>query len=208
MIRLSVRYLIATATALVGLGTTPQDVVVAGAASAEQVAPRMVPGDSAARVHPPTAAYLASCRSWDVDLIHHCGYWSQLQLETAQSAWPLPAVRDAEELGAIGASLGVIDELALAGDLFLQYNPRQRKFVHAGIVTAVLRRGRYSPTSPYVDVATIEGDTNAHGGRRGGSVERLERRLSHESGDRFLRWAALMEYNERLALAGAPRWSA
>jgi hypothetical protein len=34
MIRLSVRYLIATATALVGLGTTPQDVVVASAADA------------------------------------------------------------------------------------------------------------------------------------------------------------------------------
>jgi hypothetical protein len=208
MIRLSVRYLIATATALVGLGTTPQDVVVASPVGAEQVGPLTVPGEPAARVHAPTPAYLASCRSWDVDLIHHCGYWSQLQLETAQSAWPLPAVRDAEELGAVGAEVGVIDELPLVGDLFLQYNPRARKFVHAGIVTDVLRHGRYSPTSPYVDVATIEGDTNAHGGRRGGSVQRMERRLSHVSGDRFLRWAALMEYNERLALAGAPRWSA
>jgi hypothetical protein len=57
--------------------------------------------------------------------------------------------------------------------VFLQYSSRRREFIHAGIVVSVLASGRYTQHRSYVDVYSIEGDTDADGGRCGGRALRV-----------------------------------
>ena len=73
----------------------------------------------------------------------------------------------------------------------LQYSSKRREFIHAGIVVSVLASGRYTQHRSYVDVYSIEGDTDADGGRCGGRALRVRRRLLPSHGDRFLRWTAI-----------------
>lgn len=185
MVRLSPRFLIATASAFIGLGATPQD---------------SAPGSLIENFRATVSQHCKAARdTWAVPLIQHCGYLAHYDERSRLSAWPVPRARSAEELGAIGGTLQVLYEQPIEGDLFLMYQPRQQRFVHAGIVTAVLARGRYSRLSPYVDIASIEGDTDHQGRMGGGMAMRMTRRLSHASGDRFFRWTELATHHQQMA---------
>lgn len=178
--RLSPQLFIAAANALVGLGEHPADRAEGGpiqrmirqAAGPEGVGPER----------------------WDVAFVHHCGVRSHFNDRVGLSAWPLSSTTTAVELGALGASLGVLYESGEVGDIFLQFSPQHRKFVHAGIVTHVGAATLYSLGKSYVDLSTIEGDTNEMGELGGGKAIRLSRRLWPTTGDRFLRWVELEPY--------------
>ena len=141
----------------------------------------------------------AAHKSWDLKLIHHCGHWAHFDHQSERSSWPLPVVETPAQLGAFGSARDVVYDEPEVGDIFLQYAPRVRAFVHAGIVVGLLDAGRYSRNEPYVDIATIEGDTDEHGRLGGGRTMRVRRRLSSVSGDRFLRWAELESFGTGLA---------
>jgi hypothetical protein len=184
MIRLSPRLLIATASALVGLGANPSDHLPGGNID-------RLRGEAVQRWTP-------AQRSWDAALIHHCGYWAHFDYRGGKSSWPLPAFARTAELARLGAEGGVMREEPQEGDLFLQYMPRKREFVRTGIVTEVVE-GWHSRTERSYDVGVIEGDTDAQGRLYGGMVAHVRRRLMPSAGDRFVRWVELEEYDRTLA---------
>lgn len=132
-------------------------------------------------------------RPVDVALLELWGFWSHYDHRTDQSSWPVAPAHTAAELGAFGTERGVLRDEPQRGDIFLQYAPRRRTFVHAGVVVRVRGRGQLGPRQSYVDLLTIEGDTDALGRLGGGMTLRLARRLWPSAGDRFLRWVDLPE---------------
>ena len=178
--RLSPQLFICAANTLVGLGDSPADRAVNGPID-RMVKEAAGPGG----VGP---------ERWDIAFVHHCGFRSHFNDRVGLSAWPLPAAATAADLGTIGANLGALSEAAEVGDIFLQFSPQHRTFVHAGIVTHVGAATLYSLGKSYVDLSTIEGDTNEQGDLGGGRVVRLARRLWPTTGDRFLRWVDLEPY--------------
>ena len=99
--------------------------------------------------------------SWDAALVHHCGFWSHYDAHSRQSSFPLVPGTTIAELAWYAEWRGVQDEYPVAGDIFLQYSLRRRRFVHVGIVEAVQRMGRFNAREPYYDLTTIEGDTTS-----------------------------------------------
>ncbi len=186
MYRFSTQLLLSTAGALVAMGAPFED-------------PRIA-GDSEG-----TRAATDGAMSTDVTFVQHCGYWSHYDPKARTSAWPLPHGLTAGEMATYGTLYGALRDEPRAGDIFLQWAPRVKSVVHVGIVVEVLASGRFSPTHPYHDVYTLEGDTDALGRRRGGRSMRVRRRLSAAQGDRYLRWTA-MEFRDVLLpqLAQAP----
>lgn len=184
MITLSPHLLIATATAFVGVGDTPDGIGAPEfvARLHEQVGrPDAVPFSVAAH----------DGANWDAVFVFHCGYWSHFDHRSDHSAWPLAPARTARKLGALAAERQVLREEPQAGDLFLQHSPAQRGFVRAGVVAQVVAR-RMGPDRRRIhDILTIEGGTGIHGELGGQQVLRILRRVSSRSGDRFIRWADL-----------------
>ena len=129
--------------------------------------------------------------AWDLHFIQRCGHLSHRDPETGESSWPLPPGMSREELESFGTERGVLQKTPEAGDIFLQYGPSRKAFVHAGIVMAVLGSGSYLPGKPYHDLYTVEGDTGPLGQLYGGCILRVRRRLRPGAGDRFLRWVQL-----------------
>lgn len=127
MMRLSPRLLIATANGFVGLDRLPlnadQYEGIAGA--------------------PPDAPLLAERGGMhlDVALVNHWGFWSHFDLRSERSSWPIEAARTADEFGHFGDKHGILYDEPIEGDLFLQYTPRARRFVHVGVVARVDRSG-------------------------------------------------------------------
>jgi hypothetical protein len=189
MIRLSPRLLIATAGALAGLGAHPF---------------HRAPGTGIEQLYAVHAGDAQAPReSWDAPLIQHCGYWAHFDYRSGRSAWPVPSAATVAELAAFGASRAILHSQPAAGDIFLQYTPRRRGFMHAGIVVDVIASGRYDARTPYYDLDTIEGDTDVDGRVAGGVTRRMTRRLSPASGDRFLRWAELETFDRVMRVVGA-----
>lgn len=137
------------------------------------------------------AARGAGDLSWDLKFIERCGYWSHYDYRYGKSSWPIPRGMSINELGLFAGSNEILFDEPESGDVFLQYSSRRREFIHAGIVVSVLASGRYTQHRSYVDVYSIEGDTDADGGRCGGRALRVRRRLLPSHGDRFLRWTAI-----------------
>lgn len=185
MIRPTPRDFIATAVALAAFHAPAVSRAEAAPVPAMRAVPTALPVPV---VHSPEPGCAAS---WDTRLIHQCGFWTYYDLTRRRSSWPLPFARSAAELGEIGERENVLRTEPQVGDLFLMYNVRRKEYVHAGIVTAVMGGGRLTRTRCYVDVATVEGDTNECGLRRGGRAMQLARRLLPSTGDRFLRWVDL-----------------
>lgn len=129
--------------------------------------------------------------SWDLKFVERCGYWSHYDYRCGKSSWPIPRGMSINELGLFAVSNEILFDKPESGDVFLQYSSRRREFIHAGIVVSVLASGRYTQHRSYVDVYSIEGDTDADGGRCGGRALRVRRRLLPSHGDRFLRWTAI-----------------
>ena len=137
------------------------------------------------------AARGAGDLSWDLKFVERCGYWSHYDYRCGKSSWPIPRGMSINELGLFAVSNEILVDEPESGDVFLQYSSRRREFIHAGIVVSVLASGRYTQHRSYVDVYSIEGDTDADGGRCGGRALRVRRRLLPSHGDRFLRWTAI-----------------
>jgi hypothetical protein len=185
MIRLSPRLLIGTASAMAGIGSHPDD-HEAGTFIDRLRAGMAEAGES-------------SRGSWDVALIDYCGYWSHFDFRLDRTAWPVPRLWSAPRLALYGEGRNAIRDYPEEGDIFLQFAPRRRDFIHAGIVVAVFGKGRFSPSTPYYDLTTIEGDVDECGRLGGGVIMRARRRLSPVSGDRFLRWTELDGYDRMAA---------
>ena len=167
MVSLSPQLLIASARSLVGTG---------------------LPG---ATLAPPAETTDGLRPSWDLSFIQHCGHLSHRDPATGESSWPIPAGISRGQLAALGGERGVLHETPETGDIFLQYGPSRKAYVHAGIVMSVLGSGRYTPARPFHDIYSVEGDTGPFGQLYGGCILRVRRRLRPGAGDRFLRWVQL-----------------
>ncbi|MDB4913086.1 MAG: hypothetical protein JWM95_730 [Gemmatimonadetes bacterium] len=137
--------------------------------------------------------------SWDLAFVQHCGYWSHRDPSTGRSSWPIPRNITRSELAQFGTARRILHERPSTGDIFLQYGPSRKAFVHVGIVMAVLDEGAYELEAPYFDLYTVEGDTGVHGQLRGGKTLRVRRRLCPGRGDRFLSWMELDPHVQQLA---------
>jgi len=177
MIRLSPQLLIVTASAFIGVGEHVADHTEGGVIDRffrrRGNATSALPGE------------------WDVALIQHCGYWSHFDHRMERSSWPVTGATTANELGLFGVARGVLLDEPEAGDVFLQFSPTRQAFFRAGIVVRVCGHGLLAHNRTYVDLLTIEGDTDESGRFGQGKTMRLARRLSPSAGDRFLRWADL-----------------
>ncbi|MDB4913052.1 MAG: hypothetical protein JWM95_696 [Gemmatimonadetes bacterium] len=171
MYRLSPQLLIAAAGTMVSMGVNATDFVSAPANDGAN-------GEDADL-------------SWDTKFIEKCGHWSHYDYRMRASSWPFPRGLSIGEIAHYARAHHAIVETPEFGDIFLQRSPRLNAFVHAGIVLECQASGKYSRSRPYLDVYTIEGDTNADGALRGGRAMRIKRRLLPRSGDCFVRWAAL-----------------
>ncbi|MEP6619420.1 MAG: hypothetical protein ABJE47_08895 [bacterium] len=175
---LSPQSLIITSRALAGVGLTPEEVrwdakTLERATDAEG---------------PP---------SWDARFIHVAGFWSHYNHKSRTSAWPFPTDLTTPELGMFGMHHNVLYQEPMAGDIFLQWNVRVKTFVHSGVVVDVEGAIRVFGRKPAFDLYTVEGDTNEFAQLRGGKCMRVQRRLSAELGDRFLRWEELRHEGAR-----------
>ena len=129
--------------------------------------------------------------SWDFTFIQHCGHLSHRDPISGESSWPIPAGLARDELVTFGEVRSILHATPAAGDIFLQYGPSRKAYVHVGIVMALLRSGQYCPKTPYHDLYTVEGDTGRYGQLHGGLTLRVRRRLNPATGDCFLRWVEL-----------------
>ena len=136
---------------------------------------------------------------WHTAFVNHVGYWAHYDHEYGASSWPLPATASADELGMFAVERGVMREEPEEGDVFLLWGTAKQVFVRAGIV---LTPGDHAVTirgTPYQEVVVIEANTNEARSETGGSVLKHTRRLSKETGDRFVRWRELDVRAERMA---------
>jgi hypothetical protein len=150
---------------------------------------------------------------WDAAFVHHVGYWSHFDHEFERSAWPLPATASVEELAQFAGTSGALREAPLLGDVFLLASPAGREFVRTGIVAHVERFSRLSKGEHGYKCVTIEGHSAEEQTETGTMVLRVERTFSPALGDRFIRWTAFDERDERregieLALDEKALWGA
>jgi hypothetical protein len=177
MFHLDAQLLIATTRALAGLG----------------VAGEQFPG-AATPINPDIGGALheAERGSWDAQFIQRCGYWSHYDHRSRTSSWPIPAeLTSTPELAQFGDAHGILRDAPRPGDIFLQWGPPEKAFVHSGVVAEVLASRQFRGKPPHFDLYTIEGDTDEFGRLKGGKAMRVRRGLSPAMGDRFLRWTDL-----------------
>src|SRR5689334_18705165 len=68
----------------------------------------------------------------DVAFVNHVGRWSHFGGALKRSRWPLPEVRDAEELAQWAGMHGMLTADPLEGDLFLIWSAAVGRFVRTG----------------------------------------------------------------------------
>jgi hypothetical protein len=137
---------------------------------------------------------------WCAAFVHHVGFWSHYDCRSRTSSWPLAATASCAELGKFAKEHGVLCDEPKAGDVFLMWSATLARFAHTGIVARVRAHGVALGRGPWVDCDTIEGNTDAGGGREGDAVMRRVRRFypKEKAGDQFIRWADL----DRRSFAG------
>lgn len=102
----------------------------------------------------------------------------QMGRQAEGHAWPVPRTASVAAIAAWAAASNRIVTTPQAGDLFLLWSPELKRFAHVGIVLTV-NGSSYS---------TIEGNTNAGGGREGFGVFARVRGVVATT--RFVRWEA------------------
>jgi hypothetical protein len=129
---------------------------------------------------------------WDAALIYHAGYWSHYDDRTGMSSWPLPATADCEDLARFAREENVLSyDAPEAGQIFLQWSPARKAFVHSGIVVGVeLPVERMDGYEQY-ECRTIEGNVTETGRLDGTGMGRVSRFLAPSRGDRTIRWIDL-----------------
>ena len=128
---------------------------------------------------------------WCAAFVHHAGYWSHYDHETAKSSWPLPPTASCYMLGEYAKRRGVLRDAPEIGDVFLMWNEKLKRFAHTGIVVQLRDEGETPGEGQWFECETIDGNTDAGGSREGDGVLRRIRRFLPDAGDRFIRWADL-----------------
>ena len=190
MIHLEPNLLITTASAMVGLGITGENIL-----GESMVAARM----NAEHGGGPLPDYTGF--SWNVAFIEYCGYWSHYHHKQRTSVWPIPPGMTPALLAHYGRCHRLLHESPQPGDVFLLQSPQTREFHHAGIVINVERSGRFSQRAAYHDIYAVEGDVSEDGQVGGGRTLRMQRRAWPHMGDRFLRWADMDRHDELITRA-------
>ena len=130
-------------------------------------------------------------RRGDVRLIDHCGFTSHFDAQNNCSDWPIPTGMTVNELADFAEDGDLLTATPEPGDIFLQYSPIRKEFIHAGIVVDVTLSARLTRKARFYEVYTIEGDVDQNGWPGGGRTMKIRRHLSSAFGDRFIRWSAL-----------------
>lgn len=112
----------------------------------------------------------------------------QVGRQAVGARWPCPRSAGVQALADWATKAACLQATPAAGDLMVFWHADLKRFAHIGVVTAVHvpALGFGGPTS----VDTIEGNTNAGGGREGWGV--LVKTRSPKSDDRFIRWAKVL----------------
>ncbi|HXC25131.1 MAG TPA: hypothetical protein VNU46_04385 [Gemmatimonadaceae bacterium] len=122
---------------------------------------------------------------WCAAFVYHVGFWSQFDLDTGTSTWPLPATGACQSLADAARVRGALMERPVRGDLFLLWIPERGRFAHTGIVVDVtLGTGGYG-------CHTIEGNTNDDGSADGWKTGIRYRCFGPGTPHRFIRWTAI-----------------
>lgn len=128
---------------------------------------------------------------WSAAFVHHVGFWSHYDHRIARSTWPLPATASCLELGEFARVRGALKREPSVGDVFLEYTPALKRFIHAGIIVS-LDGARATPHGDTRFVCTtVEGRANAVNPRESRIALVRARHFSSIGGDRFIRWADL-----------------
>lgn len=131
---------------------------------------------------------------WDAAFVHHVGFWSHYDHRGRVSSWPLPALRNCDDLAAYAKQRNVLvpDPCPAHGDVFVQWSPTLKRYARAGIIIGPLGAPRqFDRARPYVECCVIEGNSDAAGRLGGESVVRVTRKLFVAQRDRVIRWTAL-----------------
>lgn len=130
---------------------------------------------------------------WDTAFVHHAGYWSHYEHDAGRSSWPLPPTNDCNDWARLAEVHGaLIVAWPRAGDLFLLWSTRRKRFVHVGIVAAYRHVTGLMPNgASYMECETIEGNVDSAGHWHRSGIHRCTRRIVAEKGDRIIRWSDL-----------------
>jgi hypothetical protein len=123
----------------------------------------------------------------DVAFVNHVGKWSHWGSALRRSRWPLPSVRDAEELAEWATKEKLLDTIPLEGDVYLLWNPDERRFDRAGIVALVRSRAAPIGTGEVNVCDLIEGGSSADARALSPQVSRFVWPMGAQ--DRYVRWA-------------------
>jgi hypothetical protein len=135
---------------------------------------------------------------WDTAFVHHAGYWSHYEHQIGRSSWPLPPTNDCNDWARFAEAHGALMAARpRAGDVFLVWSTREKRFVHAGIVAAYRNATGILPNGcTYMECETIEGNVDPAGRWYRDGIHRCTRRLVTERGDRIIRWSELGDHIE------------
>lgn len=108
-------------------------------------------------------------------------YVGQIGRQAIGASWPVPRTASVAAIAAWAATKpGVLQTTPRAGDLFILWNEKLKRFAHVGIVI------EYNAAND--TYRTVEGNTNGGGSRDGFGV--FARARVVVSKDRFVRWEA------------------
>jgi hypothetical protein len=130
-------------------------------------------------------------KPWCAAFVHHVGKCSHYDWESGLSSWPLPDTASCQELNDYAQRLGIRVSDAGFGDVFLKYSEKEGRYVHTGIVIAVLEELPVPKEGTLYKCMTIEGNTTNDGSTNGVTTLRRVRRFNTNVGDCFIRWVNL-----------------
>lgn len=135
---------------------------------------------------------LVGAYPWCASFLHHVGYWSQYDVLTKKSSWPLPATAGCLDLHKAAKDKGLLVKVPERGDVFLKYIESEQRLAHTGIILAV----KVLPNGTF-ECLSVEGNTNETGTRdsnTGDGVLIKSRTFNPNNGaksDVFIRWRSL-----------------
>jgi len=128
---------------------------------------------------------------WDAASVQHAGYWSHFDHRSGRSSWPIPMRPSTQAIVAFAHHANVLYPEPEGGDLFVLWSPSARQFVHIGIVLHVGQPGQFDNGQAFVECRVLSPNVHCDGRLGGPTTLPLERCLSPERGDAFIRWSEL-----------------
>ncbi|MGQ0650370.1 MAG: hypothetical protein ACT4P7_22750 [Gemmatimonadaceae bacterium] len=129
----------------------------------------------------------------ECELIHRAGWSSHYNPRSGVSEWPIPRPGDVEDLRAFARVTGVVQEVPMAGDLYL-CEQKPAAIAQAGVVIQVLS-GTSMPNARFHRCEIVYGTGE---GARILVIARSKRWFSLAAGDRFIRWVDLDPVRRRI----------